>query len=253
MNIGTTTTPLAFSDYAWIWYTSVIENSKIAEGTKRNYRIIINDHLIPYFKETTLNLISSQQCQELLDTYIENSWSQGNKVRMTLKRIFEYAAEQKVITDNPAIDTTLPKTKSSERSCRKLRKSEVRLMYETYAETGEGLMFIFMYETGLRPIEVINQQWRNIDLQNGIMQISNPKNKKRKDEEIILTKFLLDELKAHKRYKRYVFNKLSDDKQHNEQSIKFAWKKFVRLMQNQSTKPISYDLSPILICRQKDK
>jgi len=92
MNIGTTTTPLAFSDYAWIWYTSVIENSKIAEGTKRNYRIIINDHLIPYFKETTLNLISSQQCQELLDTYIENSWSQGNKVRMTLKRIFEYAA-----------------------------------------------------------------------------------------------------------------------------------------------------------------
>ena len=73
---------------------------------------------------------------------------------------------------------------------------------------------------------------------------------------------MLDELRAHKRYKRYVFNKTTDGKQHNEESMKFAWKKFHRLMDiengarirngNVRQTTLAYDLSPILICRQQE-
>lgn len=254
---------LLFRDYALIWYDDVIAKANLSEGTKRNYRIIIYDHLIPFFKRKELTAITSMDCQQLMERYNDCSWSQGNKVRLTMKRIFNYAIENHLANINPAEDVKLPKTKSSENLFRKMTEDEVELMYRTYKNTGVGLMFILMYETGMRPIEVMNQQWRNIDLNEGIIQLSFPKNKNRKELEIQVSDYLLGELRSYKRYKRYVFNKATDDKQHNEQSLKFAWRKFRRLMDIENgarvrngqvmQTTIAYDLSPILISRQTTK
>jgi len=254
------TNAVPFNKYAQKWYKSEIVSSDIAEGTKRNYKIIINDHLIPYFQGKSMSDITDVDCKILMWKYRDSSWSQGNKVRMTLKRIFNCAISDNLVSQNPAEGITLPKIKSEEKYVRRMTDDEVELMYRTYEKTGYGLMFILMYETGLRPIEVMNQQWRNINLDEGVLRVSKPKNKARKGTEIVIGEYLLDELRNYKRYKRYVFNKVTTDKQHNEESMKFAWKKFHRLMDIENGARIrngqvmqttlSYDLTPILISRQ---
>lgn len=96
-----------------------------------------------------------------------------SKLRMTLRRMMRKAKKQKLIPDNPAEDIILPQVTETQR--RSITDEERSLILETAKTHYAGAMVLTMPYCGLRPIEVRNLKWVDIDFTNDLLTVTKSK------------------------------------------------------------------------------
>ena len=94
---------------------------------------------------------------------------------MTLRRILKRALKQKLIPDNPAEDVVLPEVTQGTR--RPITDEERALIIETAKKHYAGAVFLTMLYCGLRPIEIRNLKWTDIDFEKDVLTITKSKTK----------------------------------------------------------------------------
>ena len=96
-----------------------------------------------------------------------------SKLRMTLRRIMRKAKKQKLIPDNPAEDIVLPQVTQGSR--RPITDKERAMILETAKTHYAGAMVLTMLYCGLRPIEVRNLKWADLDFTNDLLTVTKSK------------------------------------------------------------------------------
>ena len=157
---------MPFKEFADNWYELNIKNADVSEKTKSDYKGYVYTHIIPYFESYRLCDIHEDDCQRFINSYKGYSKPYVSKLRMTLRRILKRAIKQKLIPDNPAEDIVLPEVTQGTR--RPITDEERRLIIENASKHYAGTMFLTMLYCGLRPIEIRNLKWEDIDFENDV-------------------------------------------------------------------------------------
>ena len=166
---------MLFTDFADNWYELNIKNADISKRSKDDYKGYVYSNIIPYFKDYKLCDIKEDDCQRFMNQYVGYSKPHVSKIRMTLRRIMRKAKKQKLISDNPAEDIVLPEVTQSKR--RPITDEERRLILENASKHYAGTMFLTMLYCGLRPIEIRNLKWVDIDFENNVLTVTKSKTK----------------------------------------------------------------------------
>ena len=130
------------------------------------YNRLVND--LGYMK---VHVVTESDLQQSLNKLKGTSFSNCDKYRQCLKRVFERARKNKIILDNPAEDLVMPQyTKGTHRA---LESWEIRLILDHWNEPGlyAGLWVMLMMLAGLRRGEMIALDWSAVDLVNRLLEV----------------------------------------------------------------------------------
>lgn len=166
---------MPFKEFADNWYELNIKNADVSAKTKSDYKGYVYTHIIPYFERYRLCDIHEDDCQRFINSYKGYSKPYVSKLRMTLRRILKRALKQKLIPDNPAEDVVLPEVTQGKR--RPITDDERALIIETAKKHYAGTMFLTMLYCGLRPIEIRNLKWADIDFEKDVLTVTKSKTK----------------------------------------------------------------------------
>ena len=250
---------MLFKDFADNWYELNVKNADCSMVNKYNYKNYVYTHIIPYFKSYKLCEIHEDDCQRFLNQYVGKSKAMVSKLRMTLRRIMRKAEKQKLIPGNPAEDIVLPQVTQGSR--RPITDEERAMILENAKTHYAGAMVLTMLYCGLRPIEVRNLKWADLDFTNNLLTVTKSKTAAGTGRKLPIPPQLKSALIEHK------FKRLNDEwvfvryKNHklplDESSFYYAWHNFCREMdiangatvyRNQITKStLSPDLEPYLL------
>lgn len=197
----------SFTSWADKWlYT--YKQPDVKETTfNSTYKRPCNNYIIPYFKDRILQDITQLDIKQFLNSVSDRSQSLIDKILICLNGIFESAIDNDLITKNPCRNVSA-KSKAEKEKKRTYDKASADMLcasdhkYALYAH--------ILLRMGLRCSELCGLQWKDIDLESGIMSITRaltcegsqifidkPKsvNSRRK---LNIPQDLLDRLKAHK-------------------------------------------------------
>lgn len=139
------------SEWGEIWF----ERYKKPAVTKDNYHHDVRrvrNHIFPQIGDLKLSEVTFGDCQDTINKCGDFSNSYIRKIAFLLKNIFKMAVAEKLITESPAKDITLPKgNKISKR--RSLTSSEMDAAKKAIRKNAHGLYFALMLYCGLRPYE----------------------------------------------------------------------------------------------------
>lgn len=115
--------------------------------------------------------ITESDLQKSLNKLKGTSFSNCDKYRQCMKRVFERARKNKIITDNPAEDLVMPAY--SKGTHRALESWEIDLILKHWNEPGlhAGLWVMIMMLAGLRRGEMIALDWSAVDLTNRLLEV----------------------------------------------------------------------------------
>lgn len=116
--------------------------------------------------------VSEADLQKALNKLSGMSFSTCEKYRQAMRRVFERARKNKIISDNPADDLTLPPfTRGSHRA---LDAWEVELILANWNTPGltAGIWVMLMLLCGLRRGEMAALDWTCVDLDNRLLNVS---------------------------------------------------------------------------------
>ena len=250
---------MLFKDFADNWYELNVKDADCSKVNKDNYKNYVYTHIIPYFEKFKLCDIQEDDCQRFLNQYVGKSKAMVSKLRMTLRRIMRKAKKQKLIPDNPAEDIVLPQVTQGSR--RPITDEERAIILETAKTHYAGAMVLTMLYCGLRPIEVRNLKWADLDFTNDLLTVTKSKTAAGTGRKLPIPPQLKTALLEHKLkgqndewvFVRYKNHKLPLD----ENAFYHAWHNFCREMdiangatvyRNQITKStLSPDLDPYLL------
>ena len=144
------------------------------EGNFRNFEL----HILPKIGNMKIDEITTIVVQKLLNEMLEEGYNLATtrKIKHLLNQFFEYAIDNKLTNENPAIRT---KVKSSDR---KIYDSEnkykaipidIRNKFLECLETNDFLkpLCMTMMFAGLRSGEVLALTWDNIDFENKVLKV----------------------------------------------------------------------------------
>ena len=250
---------MLFKDFADNWYELNVKNADCSQVNKDNYKNYVYTHIIPYFKSYKLCDIHEDDCQRFLNQYVGKSKAMVSKLRMTLRRIMRKAKKQKLIPDNPAEDIILPQVTQGSR--RPITDEERAMILKTAETHYAGTMVLTMLYCGLRPIEVRNLKWADIDFTNDLLTVTKSKTAAGTGRKLPIPPQLKSSLIEHKlkgQNNKWVFVRFKNHKLPlDENAFYHAWHNFCREMdiangatvyRNQITKStLAPDLEPYLL------
>lgn len=161
---------MTFEKWAHKWL-EVYKKPNVSESTyNTTYRIPVENHLIPYFKEAKLTSIKSVDVQEFFKS-VQNdcSGSKLHKLKICLNRIFETAIDNEICYKNPAknISYTSGKLQNEKKVYTNSQIDVVKKYFETRLPE-----VCIMLETGLRRGEVLGLMWKDIDFDKHTLSVN---------------------------------------------------------------------------------
>ena len=226
------TSTVTFSEFADQWYELNIEHADCTQKNKDKYKGIIFKKIIPYLGDMLVCKITEDDCQRMLNQLEGLSKHYVSSVRMTLNRIMKKAVRQKLIPYNPAEYLKLPNCYHNQR--RPLTDKERELLYLVADYHEAGPMFVTMLHTGLRPIEIRNLKWEDIDFENNVLRVTQSKTQAGVGRLLPIDGYLREKLeyqKNRKFNKTYVFCKPSiHRKPLDDNAFRGLWKSFRKEM-----------------------
>jgi integrase len=223
---------MPFKEFADNWFELNVKNADCSQVNKENYRNYVYTHIIPYFKNYKLCDIHEDDCQRFLNQYVGYSKAMVSKLRMTLRRILRKAMKQKLIADNPAEDIVLPQVTQGQR--RPITDEERVMILETAKTHYAGAMVLTMLYCGLRPIEVRNLKWTDIDLKQDLLTVTKSKTVAGTGRKLPIPPQLKSALIEHKlkgQNDEWVFVRCKNPKlPMDENAFYHAWHNFCREM-----------------------
>lgn len=192
--------PTVFEDFAEYYFEKFYKR-RVVEKTFQSEYGRYKNHIKPYFGSVQLKRITTEACQDLIDSITERGLGKtADEVKSILNGIFTCAVRHQIIKFNP-IDIIVYTQHESETGIVFTKAEEWKLLQET-SGTPYQLMFAVILYTGLRPCEYNTAR---IDGQFIVAQVGKQKNGKKKFKKIPITPMLrpylvgVEELQFYKR------------------------------------------------------
>lgn len=168
------------------WVENVIKPNR-ADATYRQYRWLIDQHLIPHIGKKRIEdlrrpdvqrLISLKASQKVQSRSKKSTGASDKKlsrstlrlIRAVLHAAYEDAIRDNLASINPASHVELPR--EVKKAPISLKESEARKLLETASNSDMAEFWLFLFITGTRLAEASGLRWQDVDLSNGAAQIA---------------------------------------------------------------------------------
>ncbi len=160
-----------FGEYAKQWFER-FKRPKLRPKTILSYETMFKCHIMPFFKDMTIDQIRTSDIQSFFETMPELSRSTVKHMRDVLHQVFDSAIEDEYLERNPTNSTrlVLPE-KVTERKA--LTAEEVRhiLTQMSRLQGNDQLLLMLLIYTGERKGEVLGLRWEDIDFENDLIHV----------------------------------------------------------------------------------
>ncbi len=218
---------IALSDYLISWLDETHKH-QIAHSTWKRYRALAVHHIIPVIGQIPLRKIVPSDIQFVLTTMREAGQSPRSQqqARALLSVALSEAENNEYIPSNPVKKVRIPVNKN--REIEPLAIEEVKRLLETYRDTPSSARLHVALLCGLRQGEALGLRWRDIDLENGVLEVRNQiqmidgklqltgLKTERSRRSLVLTLGTLESLKMHKEIISQMKNLYGIDWQEND-------------------------------------
>lgn len=197
-----------FGRYAQVW----LDSRTISEGTRDNYKSVLNVWWMPYLATTPLSNMTTAFMRELV---VLIPWtSEGVKANAMnkLSTILESAADDRLITENPIKALDIPERTTAKIDPFTLDEAD-RIIERLYAATHwpsqiYAAFFEFAFYTGMRPGEIAALRWEEVDLNKRAVHVCRAvakgevveRTKTKKDRYVLLNDRAIHALEFAKQY-----------------------------------------------------
>lgn len=196
---------IMFSEMAVKWLEESVA-PRLKQTTVTDYQQIVKNHLDPFFGKYKLKSITVRLVQEYVSKKMEEPLSPRtiSKTITALHTMFSYAVRMEYIAENPARYATRPRQVKTEHVY--LDQEQLRRLLNATSPEYFAL-FATAALTGARKGELIALQWKDVDLNRGLIRIgrsynplntqSDPKTQTSR-RSIVISDELVRVLRAHK-------------------------------------------------------
>ncbi|AIQ63882.1 hypothetical protein PSTEL_13105 [Paenibacillus stellifer] len=225
---------LTFQAFTEKWVQKFVE-PELEEKTQGNYKFHVDRRILPYFGSMHMDKIKTMHITDYLD-YLrtpeaclkKDGKALGSATIVynyrVLSSIFSKAVEWKVLKENPMTGVKKPR-ENDVREMEYYDEQEIQLLFAALEDEAIDVrvLITLAITTGMRRGELAGLEWKNIDLQNGVIDIKQtvpmlkdgkpvikgPKNKASK-RSISLSPSVINELKLYRTEWRKMKLKLGD-------------------------------------------
>ena len=167
-------TGVTFKDVAEGWYGSGKLKRDWSSSTQRDYRSVLDHHLIKNFGDLRIESISSSRIERWRDEQVADhkmSRRNANKLLAILHGIFEYAVRKHGLLSNPVKD--VEKLRESYEAARFdfYSPEDVRELVANASDDQDGALYLTAAFSGLRRGELIGLLWEDIDFENHSIRV----------------------------------------------------------------------------------
>lgn len=138
------------------------------ESTRKEYKRIIENELLPKWKSLPVSEITSQYVREILNdkAYKDGSFTMANRIRAVISSIFEFGITRVGLTieRNPVEATAVFEQGENVRD-RVYNEDEIKELWEIWETRPEPMQSVYkiLLLTGQRLNEVLNMKWTDIE------------------------------------------------------------------------------------------
>ncbi|MDR8390966.1 tyrosine-type recombinase/integrase [Aliifodinibius sp. S!AR15-10] len=202
--------------------------------TQRNYKGILERHILPELKDEPIPVTDKTTYIDLLDdiAYTQGHPSTANNVKSLLNTMLNFGVKRNLIDKNPAknIPQYTPTNGKGGRD-RWYRDDEIKKIWSAINELKyepTQVYYKILFLTGQRRGETLKMKWADIDLENGVWLIPAEDTKGKRENEIPLLEWsasLIYGLKEYSGSSEYVFESpRKPNKGEHIKSIKYSIK-----------------------------
>jgi integrase len=173
IDMGTFVKPskMTVSEYLDQWLQTAAK-PRLRERTFADYEDLVRRYIKPAFGKKKLSNVRALDVQTLYGNMQTELWLSARTVRYThavLSSAFKQAVKWGMLAQNPASLVDLPKQERQEMQA--LSPDDAAKFLEAAADDRYGVLFLFALITGMRPGEYLGLQWKDLDLQKGVVTI----------------------------------------------------------------------------------
>lgn len=168
---------IMLEDYFNYWFDNyVLVNCKL--NTQTYYRRILDNHIIPYFKDYKLKHLKADALQNFLNYKKRNGLSKNSITNYygVLSGALKYAVYPcNYIKENPMYYVKMPKYDEAQKEAKDLKIITTDEFYKIIERFPKGSSFYIPlqigFNTGMRGGEIAALTWNNVDLENSIIHV----------------------------------------------------------------------------------
>jgi integrase len=160
-----------FRDYAEaVWLPEVLPTVK--HSTQKHYQYMLKVHLYPAFGNTQLRLISRDAVQSFLAAKLRSglSWKTVKGLRTVFGTVMGATEMAELIPSNPVRKTRLPR-RGLVKEKAVISPEKIQDLLEALPEPSASLAWLLVF-TGLRVGELLALCWRDVDLERGVLRVT---------------------------------------------------------------------------------
>lgn len=224
-------------DFA-IMYIETYKREAVSDTWYSDLKRIVENKIVPGIGNKAVGKIKPIEVQHFLNTCSQYSNSYIKKIYDLTNQIFSYAYKNGVTSTDYTLTLELPKGKKGIKGRSITDNERETLLKVLKGHRGEMFCKLMLY-CGLRPGEVAALLWKDIDFENGILDVNKAKKKNGsvgypKTEagirQVPIPEQFLAELKQHKGSPFDLICTQTNGQMHTETSRKKMWKNIKREM-----------------------
>ncbi len=188
---------------------------RIKATTYKTRRILVNHHILPFFKEMCINNINKRNINEWKASLVQKELTPAyiKEIYWHLKSIFNFAIENYNLLRNPC--GKLTRTNKTEKKIQYWTIDEFRT-FAAYNRLPQYIvLFYLLFWTGMRIGEATALTWDDIDLETGTISITKtyiklygekiitPPKTYTSNRQIVIPYFIIHMLQDYKRISKY--------------------------------------------------
>ena len=159
-----------FADAAEEWLRFIAQDRERKPSTLRDYRSVLNAHLLPAFGDRPLESITVEEIEAWRASLSGLSNRSKNKLLIQLHGIFRRAQRMYGLDANPLARVEKHPLRSSG-DIQVLAPEEVWALVRAAASELDGAIFLTAAFTGLRMGELLALRWRDVDFTGSVIRV----------------------------------------------------------------------------------